>query len=483
MQTIRLNHFLAKCGVGSRRKCDEFIAAGKVMVNGETITRMGVQINPEMDVVVFEGRAVRIENQLIYILLNKPLRTVTTTSDEKRRKTVLDVVNIRERIYPVGRLDFNTTGALLLTNDGDMAFYLAHPRFEVSKIYRVLLDKRMRPIDLHHFGKGLDLGNFVTAPCRIEEVRVIDNRSYLEVEIHEGKNRQLRRMFDSLNYQVSELERIEFAGLRLQSLKPGEWRFLTPKELQKLRTMVESGKHKIPGEKDTPQKEITIAIDGPAASGKSTTARAVANKLGYVYIDSGAMYRAVTLKALETGVNVKDVDLVARIAESIDIAFKKDNEKTIIYLDGKNVSDEIRAPQIDRNISPVAANPKVREILVKKQQKMGQKGGVVMDGRDIGTVVFPNAELKIFMVAGVEERARRRKKEQAAKGIEANLGKIMADIHYRDQQDKNRTHGPLKRAPDAVEVDTTNLSIKQQVEKILMLAADKMSTGSHSLSK
>ena len=217
-------------------------------------------------------------------------------------------------------------------------------------------------------------------------------------------------------------------------------------------------------------RKITIAIDGPAASGKSTTAREVAQRLGYIYIDTGAMYRAVTLKALENQVNVHDINKVAELAEKVKIEFGKNNQKTIIYLDGKDVSDDIRAPRIDQQISPVAANPEVRKVMVKKQQEMGKHGGVILDGRDIGTVVFPKAELKIYMLASVEERALRRKREMEQKGLEIDLDKIENDIRYRDRQDMGRSHGPLKKAEDALEIDTTRLTIEQQVDLILKLA-------------
>ncbi len=217
-------------------------------------------------------------------------------------------------------------------------------------------------------------------------------------------------------------------------------------------------------------KKITIAIDGPAASGKSTTAREVARRLGYTYIDTGAMYRAVTLKALRENIPVTDEEAVAKIAEQIQLKFGKSNRKTVIYMDGENVSEEIRTPKIDRQISPVAANPRVREILVKKQQKMGREGGVVLDGRDIGTVVFPGAELKIFMIASVQERALRRQKELAEKGVTPPLEEIIQSIRHRDEEDSRRSHGPLKKAPDAIEIDTTHLTIDEQVEKILNLA-------------
>ncbi len=223
-----------------------------------------------------------------------------------------------------------------------------------------------------------------------------------------------------------------------------------------------------------PSRKITIAIDGPAASGKSTTARRVAKRLNYTYIDTGAMYRAVTLQALREHTSVKDEDEVARIADKINLRFAKNDNKTVLFMNSENISDAIRTTEIDANISPVAANPKAREILVKKQQEMGKRGGVVLDGRDIGTVVFPDAELKIYMIAGVEERAVRRKKELEQKGVQIDLQKVVEDIRYRDEQDMNRNHGPLMKAPDAVEVDTTNLSIEAQVEKILDLAIQRI---------
>jgi len=221
-------------------------------------------------------------------------------------------------------------------------------------------------------------------------------------------------------------------------------------------------------------KRITIAIDGPAASGKSTTAREVARRLGYIYIDSGAMYRAVTLKALRENIALNDGEKVTNLAKQLELKFESNNNKTIIFMDGEDVSEKIRTPEIDQNISPVAANPAVRVIMVQKQHSIGKEGGIVMDGRDIGTVVFPNADLKIFMSATVQERAERRKKEQEQKGVKINLDKVVSDIEYRDQQDQSRNHGPLLKAEDAVEIDTTLLSIEQQIQKILELAKIKI---------
>lgn len=220
-------------------------------------------------------------------------------------------------------------------------------------------------------------------------------------------------------------------------------------------------------------KKIIIAIDGPAASGKSTTARGVARQLGYVYIDTGAMYRAVTLKALQKGVSFYEEEKVAKLAEVTRLEFGANDERTTIFMDGEDVSEAIRTPEIDKQISPVAANPDVRQILVKKQQEMGWRGGVVLDGRDIGTVVFPQAELKVYLIASSDERAVRRQKELEQKGIEIDLEEVIEDIHYRDKQDMERSHGPLKKAPDSVEIDTTGLTIEEQIRIILDLAHER----------
>lgn len=248
---IRLNRFLAMGGIGSRRKCDELIRQGKVEVNGQQVIQMAFRVNPKRDTVKYNGRIVRITQTFIYILMNKPLFTVSTANDEKGRKTVIDLIQApgsgpaEERLYPVGRLDFNTTGALLITNDGELTYHLIHPKYEIKKIYRALLNKLIRPIDLHKLQTGVELEGFKTAPCKISEIRIINNCSYLEIEMHEGKNRQIRRMLQALGYEVEELERVEFAGLRVNDLKPGEWRELTAAEVKELKKLVRQQKENI----------------------------------------------------------------------------------------------------------------------------------------------------------------------------------------------------------------------------------------------
>ncbi len=219
---IRLNKYLANAGVASRRKSDQYIAAGFVKVNGKIVRKMGVIIDENVDEVFFQDQKVKLKKQYIYILLNKPERIVTTADDEFNRKSVLDLVNIPERVYPVGRLDYETTGALLLTDNGDLTHKLLHPNYKIPKIYRALIDKKVRPVDLHKLRSGVDLEGIKTLPCKIEEIRIIDNNSFLEIELLEGRNRQIRLMFELQGYKVEELDRFSFAGLTTLGLHKGE---------------------------------------------------------------------------------------------------------------------------------------------------------------------------------------------------------------------------------------------------------------------
>lgn len=230
---MRLQKFISRSGYASRRKAEELIRAGHVQVNGETVTDMGIVVDPETDAVSVEGTRLRLAENKIYILLNKPEGVVTTLSDNFNRPIVTDFVDINERIYPVGRLDYDSKGLVLLTNDGDLAYRLTHPRHHVPKTYLVRIDKSLSSEDLDHFRRGIDIGDYTTAECRI----VSKGSLSYEVELIEGKNRQIRRMFKALGFQVLSLQRIRLGDILLDSLNEGEWRHLAPGEVQYLKSL------------------------------------------------------------------------------------------------------------------------------------------------------------------------------------------------------------------------------------------------------
>ena len=233
-EPIRLNKFLANAGVCSRREADEFITAGVVSVNGEVVTELGTKIK-RGDEVKFHDQTVSIERK-IYVLLNKPKDTVTTSDDPQARRTVMDLVKgaCDERIYPVGRLDRNTTGVLLLTNDGDLASKLTHPKYLKKKIYHVHLDKNLTKADMEQIAAGIQLDD---GEIQADAISYTDDfkKDEVGIEIHSGKNRIVRRIFESLGYKVVKLDRVFFAGLTKKGLRRGEWRYLTEQEVNFLR--------------------------------------------------------------------------------------------------------------------------------------------------------------------------------------------------------------------------------------------------------
>lgn len=214
-------------------------------------------------------------------------------------------------------------------------------------------------------------------------------------------------------------------------------------------------------------KRLIIAIDGPSGAGKSTVAKALAERLGYLYIDTGAMYRALALKAKEKGIEIRDEKALTKLASEIDINFVNSDNKTYIFCNGQNISDAIRTPEMSWMASEISKIEGVRREMVKKQRQMGKMGGVVLEGRDIGTVVFPNADVKFYLDADLEERGRRRFRELLEKGQEVNLEKTIKDIMERDQNDMNRDHSPLRKADDAILIDSTNLSIEEVIKEMM----------------
>lgn len=232
---IRLQKYLAECGISSRRKAEEYIQAGKVKVNGKIVVELGTKISPNKDIIYFNDRKVTKQNENVYILLNKPIGYVTTTKDQFNRKTVLDLLTgINKRVVPVGRLDMYTSGALILTNDGDFTYKVTHPSHEITKTYTATLRGIITDDEVKRLREGVKIENYITHPAKVRILKtdIENNISRIEITIHEGKNRQVRKMCDSIGRNVMALHRSKIGKLDVKDLKIGEWRYLTSSEIK-----------------------------------------------------------------------------------------------------------------------------------------------------------------------------------------------------------------------------------------------------------
>lgn len=232
----RLQKYLAECGIASRRKCEEYILQGKVQVNGKTITELGVKVNPEKDKITFEGKNVKQEERKVYILLNKPIGYVTTSDEQFGRDKVLDLVKVRERVVPVGRLDMYTSGALILTNDGDFVYKVTHPKHEITKTYTVTVKGIIKNEEVEQLRKGVKIDDYTTRPAKVKIKKTDEEKdiSRLEITIHEGKNRQVRRMCESVGRRVIALHRSKIGNIGVKDIELGKWRYLKDFEVNTL---------------------------------------------------------------------------------------------------------------------------------------------------------------------------------------------------------------------------------------------------------
>ncbi|MDS0524449.1 rRNA pseudouridine synthase [Clostridium sp. SHJSY1] len=233
----RLQKYMARCGIASRRKCEEIILSGKIKVNDIIISELGTKVNSIKDKVEYEGKLILPEEKKVYIMLNKPEGYITSVKDEKNRQTVLDIINVQERIYPIGRLDYDSSGLIILTNDGEIYNKIIHPRVKIVKEYIALVKGEIKKVELEKLEKGIDIGGYITAPSKVELLNYVEKNSLIKIGIHEGKNRQIRRMCSVVNHEVISLKRIGIGKIKLGDLKKGEFRDLSIEELQYINSL------------------------------------------------------------------------------------------------------------------------------------------------------------------------------------------------------------------------------------------------------
>ena len=236
MEEIRLQKYIAECGIASRRKAEELILEGKIRVNGIIITELGTKINPSKDIVEYNNKVIEPEQRNVYILLNKPIGYVTTVKDQFNRPSVLDLVKVKERIVPVGRLDFYTSGALILSNDGDFVYKITHPKHEVNKTYNVTVKGIINDDEIEALRSGVKIDDYITKPAKVKILRIdkYKNISRIQITIHEGKNRQIRKMCEAIGKKVLALHRSKIGNIDVKDLKIGDWRYLTDAEISDL---------------------------------------------------------------------------------------------------------------------------------------------------------------------------------------------------------------------------------------------------------
>lgn len=235
-EAIRLQKYMAEAGIASRRKAEELILEGKVKVNGKIVDELGIKIVPNKDIVEYNGKKVVLEKEYVYILLNKPIGYVTTVKDQFNRDSILDLVKTNKRIVPVGRLDMYTSGAIILTNDGDFVYKVTHPKHEIEKTYTVTIKGIVKNNEVEELKKGVKIEDYITKPARVKILKTDEekNISRLEITIHEGKNRQVRKMCEAIGHKVLALHRSKIAGIGVKDLELGKWRYLTRNEVKKI---------------------------------------------------------------------------------------------------------------------------------------------------------------------------------------------------------------------------------------------------------
>lgn len=236
--TERLQKVMSEFGVASRRKCEEIIAAGRVKVNGSLITEQGCKVDKEKDIIEVDGKIIKSSESKVYILLNKPVGYITSAKDQFGRPTVLDLLgDISVRVFPIGRLDYDTEGLILLTNDGDLTYTITHPKHNIDKTYRALIHGKADRDDIEAFAGGIAIEDYVTAPAKLTVVRYTNGNSIVDITIHEGKNRQVRKMCSAIGHEVIRLRRIRIGEIGLGTLKTGEWRYLNDSEIRYLKVL------------------------------------------------------------------------------------------------------------------------------------------------------------------------------------------------------------------------------------------------------
>lgn len=496
MPSERVQKLIAQSGIASRRGAEELIVAGRVAVNGEPV-ELGAQADPETDSVTVDGRPIGRGQRLVHIAVHKPRGLLSSARDERGRQSVLALLGGEAatlgRLWPAGRLDADSEGLMLLTNDGSWANRVLHPRYGLEREYAVLVDPEPDAGTLRALRAGVTLDD---GPAHLLSARQAvpprevrrepgERGRWVRVRVGEGRKREVRRIFEAAGHQVRRLARTALGPLTVEGLEVGEWRTLDLVEVAALAGERPTGApsprpsrrplqihrrgSRARDHRTAASASFTVAIDGPSGAGKSTVGHALAVRIGANFVDTGLMYRALTLAAVEQGIDPDDGAELGRLARRSRIHVRRpragetDRLETVL-LGRRDVTHDVRTPRIDRLVSAVSRHAELRRAMVGVQRDAARRGTTVMVGRDIGTVVLPDASLKVFLTASTAVRARRRAAEM---GLPDRAAEYLAEIEQRDAADSGRAVAPLRKADNALVLDTGELDVDTCVDRIV----------------
>jgi cytidylate kinase len=545
MPPERLQKVLAEAGVASRRGSEALIAAGRVTVDGR-VAALGDRADPDRDVIAVDGRPMETDGRgrRSYLALHKPAGVTSTVRDRHAERTVLDLVprdllSHAGRLYPVGRLDRDSEGLLLLSNDGPWTERVLHPSHGIEREYAIGLAGPLTNEQWRALRAGITLDEGLAVAQHLRPMTAVETSSlasllvppprplaWYRASLRQGWRRQLRRMFAAVGCPIERLVRVRVGTVRIDGLRSGGLRELslhearmlagsggggtpaarerggrpggdgrsegepTTREVRRARAAanrpveeVASGAPGRPGTgilgtmedaghgpdtvAPTRSRGLVVALDGPGSSGKSTVGALAARELGYRFCDTGLLYRAVTWLALERGVDPSDEPALVSLVDEVELAPDPAGRLDRVVVDGLDVSGRVRTAGIDERVSEVARVAPVRAALLGRQRALATGGGIIMAGRDIGTVVLPDADVKLYLDASAEERARRRAEERGLAPDAPEAQRILADLRRRDAIDSTRPVAPLRVAPDALRLVTDGLALRQTVDLVV----------------
>lgn len=494
---VRIHKALADAGVASRRAAEAMVAAGRVTVNGVPAV-VGQRVSPQTDRLAVDGRAVGARPRQVHLALHKPAGVTSTVADRHADRTVIDLIprELRDqagRIYPVGRLDRDSEGLLLLTNDGDWAQRVLHPSHGVEREYATGVRDPLVAEQVAELLRGVTLEEGVARVVSIrpqtdtETRRLVaavggrtyptDQLSWYRVVLTQGWKRQVRRMFAEVGSSVERLVRVRIGAVRLGELPPGEIRDLTAQERDRLGSESPGGRATRSSDRgDRPRgatrRPLVVTIDGPGSSGKSSVGAGAAARLGYRFCDTGVLYRGLAWLAADQGIEPDDVAGLVDLIPALELVDDGSGRISRLLVRGTDVTDSLHAAAVDRIVSAVARVPEVRGALLRVQRDISRANahtGIILAGRDVGSVVLPDADLKLYLEVSLDERARRRAGQRGFKPGSAGARQVRDDLLQRDAVDTSRVAAPLVVPDGAVIVDTNGRSLDHTISQVVAM--------------